>query len=303
MLIDAILLCAPVVAALPAVITVLTSHASLVSRSRVQKRLYRMLLLTEKLPAGVPGAALISDDVNRQTLHVAYLAQYPQRARETVYIGLIGVAAAACLVAYYLLWWDDASLLVLLIALGAVAALALWFERALLNFGRNDRLARELFAHFGAPDGLIRPRTELMAKAPPLTVDAVFERAADVRDTRDGTMTTLDAVNAVLATAHAHFDWRHEARAAVRRVADADYRRHAAVAYDWLLRHLLGPFFTLRLRFLDARERHRSTTAERSGDVYKAAWLSTHYRNERLRLAEHWAYLHELRAPLANRNG
>jgi hypothetical protein len=43
MLIDAILLCAPVVAALPAVITVLTSHASLASRSRVQKRLYHPL--------------------------------------------------------------------------------------------------------------------------------------------------------------------------------------------------------------------------------------------------------------------
>jgi hypothetical protein len=303
MLIDAILLCAPVVVALPAVITILTSHANLAPRWRVQKRLYRMLLLAEKLQADVPGVPLISRDIERQTLHVAYLARYPARAREIVHVGLIGTGVPAAVAAYYLLYWRDASLLTLLIVLGAVATLALWFERALLNFGRNDRLARELFAHFGAPDGLIRPRTELMAKAPPLTVDAVFERAADVRDTRDGTMTTLDAVNAVLATAHAHFDWRHEARAAVRRVADADYRRHAAVAYDWLLRHLLGPFFTLRLRFLDARERHRSTTAERSGDVYKAAWLSTHYRNERLRLAEHWAYLHELRAPLANRNG
>jgi hypothetical protein len=303
MLIDAILLCAPVVAALPAVITILTSHARLASRSRVQKRLYRMLLLAEKLPVGVPGGSLISDDVARQTLHVAYLAQYPQRAREIVYLWLIGAATVAALVGYYLLWWGDASLLVLLIALVAGAALALWFERALLNFGRNDRLARDLFDHFGAPDGLVRPRTELVAKAPPLTVDAVFERAADVRDAHDGTMTTLDAVNAVVATAHAHFDWRHEARRAVRRVADVDYRGHAAVAYDWLLRHLVGPFFTLRLGLLDARERHRAAAAERFGDVYKAAWLATHYRNERRRVAEHWAYLHAVRAPLANRNG
>src|SRR4051794_816368 len=105
MLIDAILLCAPAVAALPAVITILTSHASLASPSRVQKRLYRMLLLAEKLPAGVPGASLISDDVERQTLHVAYLAQYSQRTREIVYLGLIGAATAAALVGYYLLWW------------------------------------------------------------------------------------------------------------------------------------------------------------------------------------------------------
>jgi hypothetical protein len=303
MLIDAILLCAPVVAALPAVITILTSHASLASPARVQKRLYRMLLLAEKLPADVPGASLISHDVERQTLRVAYLTQYPQRTREIIYLGLIGTAAVACLVAYYLLWWDEAPLLVLLIGLGALATLALWFERALLNFGRNDRLARDLFEYFAAPDGLIRPRTELVAKAPPLTVDVVFERAADVRDAHDGTMTTLDAVNAVVATAHAHFDWRHEARRAVHWVADVDYRRHAAVAYDWLLRHLVGPFFTLRLGFLDARERHRAAAAERFGDVYKAAWLSTHYRNERRRLANHWAYLHAIREPLANGNG
>jgi hypothetical protein len=115
-------------------------------------------------------------------------------------------------------------------------------------------------------------------------------------------MTTLDAVTAVLAKAHAHFDRRHEARRAACRLAEADYRTLAsrvtartlavsASAYDWLLRHLLGPFFTLRLRSLDGRERRRAAAAERSGDVYKAAWPA-HYRNERRRLARHWSQVH-----------
>ena len=315
MLIDVILLCAPVVVALPAVVALLTSHASLASRSRVQGRLYGTLLLAEKLPPGVPGEALITHDIDRQTLHVAYLAQYPQRAREIVHVVLIGAGVATSLAAYYLLWWGEAALLVLLIVLGAATVAALWFERALVNFGRNDGVARELFAHFRAPDSLIRRRTELVAKAPPLTVDIVFAKAADVRDAHlDGTVTTLEAVNAVLAKAHAHFDWRREARRAARRLAEADYRTlatrvtmrtHAvsASAYDWLLRHLLGPFFTLRLRFLEGRERRRAAAAERSGDVFEAAWLSAHYRNERRRLAEHWAYLHKVRDPLANGNG
>jgi hypothetical protein len=86
-------------------------------------------------------------------------------------------------------------------------------------------------------------------------------------------------------------------------VTEADYRNLAsrvaaravavtATAYDWLLRHLLGPFFALRLRFLDAAERRRAARAEQRGDVFEAAWLSAHYRNERRRLAQHWDYLH-----------
>jgi hypothetical protein len=30
-------------------------------------------------------------------------------------------------------------------------------------------------------------------------------------------------------------------------------------------------------------------------------WLSAHYRNERRRVAEHWALLHKVRDPLASR--
>lgn len=313
MLIDAIALCAPAVVVLPAVAVLLTSHVSMASRSRAQRLLYGTLLLAEKLPPGVLGGTLISQDIDRQTLHVAYLAQYPQRAREIVHIALIGAGVVASVTAYYLLWWGEAALLTLLIVLGAAALTALWFERALVNFGRNDSVTRELFAHFRAPDGLVRPRTELVAKAPPLSVDVVFARAADVRDAQlDGTLTTLDAVNAVLAKAHAHFDWRQETRRAARRLAETDYRGIAAdltartqvgtaTAYDWLLRHLLGPFFTLRLRFLDAREQRRAARAQQRGDVFEAAWLSAHYRNERRRVAEHWALLHKARDPLANR--
>ncbi len=290
------LMCAPVVVALPAVFALLTSHVRLSSKSHVQKRLYRTLLLAEKLPPAALGTAQIARGIEADTVHVAYLTQYPQRAREIVHVGLIGTGVAVSVVAYYLLWQGEASLLALLIALAVIAVVALWFERALLNFGRNDGTARTLFVHFGAPDGLVRPRTELVTKVPALSADSVFQRAADVRDAdHDSTMTTLAAVNAVLATAHSHFDWRHEARRVARRVAATDYRAHAATAYDWLLRHLLGPFFNLRLSYLDAAERRRAAMAQRSGDVFEAAWLATHYRNERRRVAEHWAILHRVR--------
>jgi hypothetical protein len=62
------------------------------------------------------------------------------------------------------LWWGDVALLGPLVVSGAIAVTAPWFERALLNFGRNDGVARELFAHFGAPDGLVRPHTELVGQ-------------------------------------------------------------------------------------------------------------------------------------------
>ena len=156
-------------------------------------------------------------------------------------------------------------------------------------------MARELFAHFRAPEGLVRPRAELVAKAPPLSVDVVLARAADVRDAGLGRLSTLDAVNVVLTKAHAHFDWRQAARRLARRLARADYRGIATDVYDWLLRHLLGPFFALWLRFLDIREQRRAALAQQRGDVFAAAWLSAHYRNERRRVARHWALLHEVR--------
>ena len=310
MLVDVMLLCAPLAMAFPAVVGLLTSHASLASKNQLQNRLYATLLMAEKLPPDALGAAGIARDIDRQTLRVAYAAQYPQRARELGHVALIGGGVLIGVGAYFLLWWRDASLLTLLLVLGGTAVVALWFERALLNFGRNDGVARDLFEHFGAPTELVRPRTELAAKAPALTVDDVFRLAADMRHAQHGgPMTALAAVNAVLTKAHTHFDWRREAGRATHWLRHADYRGHtkhamawtasfAARAYDWLLRHLLGPFFTSRLAFLDYRERRRTARANRAGDVFEAAWLPTHYRNERIRLAGHWSHLHKARDPL-----
>ena len=296
MLVDVILLCAPVAVAFPALVGLLTSHADLASTGRRQKRLYATLLMAEKLPPGALGTAGIARDIDRQTLGVAYSAQYPQRGREVGYVALIGAFVVINVAAYYVAWWREAALLVLLIWLGVIGVAALWFERAWLNFGRNDGVARKLFSYFGAPDGLVRPRTELMAKAPALSIDDVFSRAADVRDAHHGPpMSTLAAVNTVLASAHVHFDWRAEGRSWWHRIRHAGYRTHLATAYDWLLRHLLGPFFAWRLAYLDGRERRRTARAHRTGDVFEAAWLPAHYRNERTRLAGHWSRLTALR--------
>lgn len=292
---DVVLLCAPCVLAFPAAFALFTSHADLVPKRRVEKRLYATLLMAEKLPSDTVGAPGVRRDIDRQTLRVAYAAQFPQRARELRHVALIGSSLVASVLAYYLLWSDSSSLLSLLLALAAVAGASLWFERALRNFGRNDGVARELFEYFGAPAGLVRPRTELAAKSPALTLDEVFHRAADIRDASTAPMSTLDAVNAVLAKAHMHVDWRAELSRLARRIRRVDYRGHAATSYDWLLRRLLGPFFAWRLRFLDDTERWRTARAATSGDVFTAAWLPTHYRNERDRLAGHWERLAALR--------
>jgi hypothetical protein len=317
MLIDVILGCAPAVAAFPAVFTLLTRPTNVASKSQVEKRLYRTLLLAEKLPPTAAFGQQIAKDIDRQTLHVAYVAAYPHRAREIAHVALIGALSLGFVVGYYVALAGDADLLTVLIALAVFAVAALWCERALVNFIDNDELARELFAHFGAPDGLVRPRTELFAKAPALSADVAFERAADVRDANhDAAMSTLDAVNVVLAQAHSHYDWRLEAMRLWHRIREVDHRAHAAVvgghalsgsrralafaatAYDWLLSHVAGPFFRWRLTFIDARERRRTAQAHETGDVFKAAWLTTHYGNERQRVALHWTQLHKARDPL-----
>ena len=315
MLLDIVLAVAPIVVAVPTLVALLTTHVSYASKGHLQKRLYGSLLLAEKLPAGTPGARQIAHDIDRQTLHLAFLAQYPHRARAIVDIALIGVGLIGGLVAYYFLLSAEAPLLYLLALLGLVVLAALWFERAMVNFARNDALVRELFEHFGAPDNLVRPRTELVAKAPTLTTSTVFERAADFRDANHrGPMTTPHAVNSVFAQAHSHGAWRRELRGLVHRVSGTAYRAHTktaaaqgltftARAYDWLLWHLLGPFFRLRLGYLDDRERHRIARAEKSGDVYKAAGLAAHYYHERRRLAIHWAHLRRARNPLLKWGG
>lgn len=59
----------------------------------------------------------------------------------------------------------------------------------------------------------------------------MFRSAADVRDAQHGEpLTTLAAVNAALAKAHADFDWRRAAVRLIRRVRYADYVGHASSA-------------------------------------------------------------------------
>jgi hypothetical protein len=292
MLIDILLACAPLVVLVPVVVTFLAVQANYASKRLLQKRLVGSLAVVEKLPPAVIGSVQIARDIDRQALHLGYVTQYPHRGRELRDIALIGIGLTGALVMYYALLWTDGRLLYLLVLLGLIAIVALWLERVVVNFSRNDALVQELFAHFGAPENLVRPHTELVLKAPTLTAATVFQRAADIRDANhDEALSTLDAVNFVLAQAHTHGAWRREAARLIRRVVHADYRGHAADAYNWLLRHLVGPFFDWRLRFLDSRERHRLARAEIVGDVYKAAWLVAHYRNERGRLSRHWSYL------------
>ncbi len=292
MLIDIVLACAPLVVAVPVVVTLLAIPVNYASKRQLQKRLLGSLAVVEKLPPAIIGSGQIARDIDRQALHLGYVTQYPHRGRELRDIALIGIGLTGALVMYYALLWTDGRLLYLLVLLGLIAIVALWLERVVVNFSRNDALVQELFAHFGAPENLVRPHTELVLKAPTLTAATVFQRAADIRDANhDEALSTLDAINSVLAQAHTHGAWRGEAARLIRRVVHADYRGHAARAYNWLLRHLVGPFFEWRLRFLDWRERHRLARAEKAGDVYKAAWLVAHYRNERGRLYRHWSYL------------
>jgi len=174
MLVDIILACAPVVVVVPAVITLLTSHVSYTTTERLRKRLLESLTLAEKLPAATVGSAQIARDIDRQTLHLAYQMQYPHRGREIRDIALIGVGLVAALVAYYVLLWGDAALLYLLAFLALVVVAALWLERVVVNFTRNDGLVHELFTRFGAPLDLVRPHTELVLKAPTLTSETHY---------------------------------------------------------------------------------------------------------------------------------
>lgn len=292
MLVDFILACAPIVVVAPVVVTLLASHVDFATKRRLQKRLLESLAVAEKLPADILGSAQIARDIDRQSLHLAYVTQYPHRGREIRGIALIGFALAAGTVVYYALLWAGAPLLYLLAVLALIVVAAAWLERVVVNFARNDGLVHDLFTKFNAPESLVRPQTELVLKAPTLTTETVFERAADVRDAHhDASVSTLEAINSVLAQAHTHGAWRGEARHLAYRVAHADYRGHAARSYNWLFRHVLGPFFDWRLHYLDWRERHRVAQAEKIGDVYKVAWLVAHYGNERRRLARHWSYL------------
>jgi hypothetical protein len=314
MLFDVVMACAPLLAVAPAVIAVATSHTDFTSRGQLQRRLYRSLLLIEKLPATTPGSRQITADIAQDTLAVAYRAQYPQRGKEIARLTLIGLGLLTALVVYYGLlsvgaWWGYQVLFLI-----PVLILAGWLHRGIGNFARNDALTLELFGYFDAPTTLIRPATEMITRAPTPTVSALLERAAEIRD-RDhgGTLSSLDAVNAALAACHTPVSWRTHLLRARRRVRTTDYRGHAETArtqaetaaaqsfsllnrgYDRVLETVAGPVFAVRLSWLAARERDRIAKAERVGDVYRAAWLATHYCSERNRLAGQLAWLHAQR--------
>ncbi|WP_396899965.1 hypothetical protein [Mycolicibacterium sp.] len=297
-LFDVALACAPIVAAAPAVAAIATGHTVFGSRGLLQRRLYRSLLIAEKLNPTVPGSRQIIAGVERDTMALAYLTQYPQRGKDIAHIALIGLGLLAAVVAYYSLPGGLVSRLVLL---AVVVFAAAWLDRAVRNFVRNDTVTRELFIHFGAPAELIRPRTDLITRTPRRTVATILGRAADVRDASAAPLSTVAAVNIVLAAGEV--PWQAHVRTAAERVSGIDYRQRAKAAsaqaltyssrgYDWLLSRVADPLFLLRLTLLEMRERDRISQAHKVGDVYKAAWLTTHYRNERRRVDRQRSWLH-----------
>ncbi|GAS89687.1 hypothetical protein [Mycolicibacterium brisbanense] len=310
MLFDVVMACAPLVAVAPAVIAVATCHTDFASKGQLQRGLYRSLLLAEKLPATTPGSRQIAADIDKATLAVAYRAQYPQRSTETTRLALVGLGLLTALVVYYALLWVDAWWVYQVLFGIPVLLTAAWLYRAVGNFVRNDGLTRTVFGYFGAPTQLIRPSSELIARTPPLTMAAVFERAAEIRDRDHGVaLSSVDAVNAAMASFHTPVDWRALVDRTRRQLHTTDYRGHAETArtqaenvaaqsfslissgYDRALQTLTGPVFALRLSWLDAREHDRIAKAERAGDVYRAAWLATHYRDERSRVAGQLSWL------------
>ncbi|ORA21990.1 hypothetical protein [Mycobacterium aquaticum] len=310
MLFDVVMACAPLVAVAPAVIGLATGHTDFTSKGQLQRGLYRSLLLVEKLPAATPGSRQIAADIDRATLAVAYRAQYPQRGTEISRLALVGLGLLTALIVYYALLWVDAWWVYQVLFGIPVLLMAGWLHRAVGNFVRNDSLTRAVFGYFGAPTELIRPATELITRAPTPTMAELFERAAEIRD-RDhgGTLSSLDAVNAALASYHTPLSWRALVDRTRRQLGATDYRGRAQTArvqaenvatqsfsllssgYDRAMQTLTGPVFALRLSWLDAREHARIAKAERSGDVYRAAWLATHYRDERSRMAGQLSWL------------
>jgi hypothetical protein len=363
MLSEIVFACAPLAAVAPATYVTAGGLRVFGSRTQVQRRLYRSLLLDEKLPAATPGSAQLTASIDADTLTLAYLTQYPQRGKDIAHLGLIGLGLLSTLAVYYGALGTGAWWMGQLALLAVVVFAAAWLHRAVRNYVRTETLSRALFEHLGAPGSLHRPATELVTLTPALTVPEVLDRAADVRDRTDRPMCTVDAVNTVLASgqvpwrtlangvatritqvdyrAHTRtasaqtlsalsrsYDWsvqhlrgplstlrlqaedavahgrkRIQANGVATRITQVDYRTYTKTAstpalsalsrsYDWSMQHLLVPLFTLRLQAVEAVQHGRIGRAEKAGDVYKAAWLDRHYRNERRRLAQQLSWLH-----------
>jgi hypothetical protein len=248
--------------AVPVVVTLLGSHVDYTSKARMQGLLLDTLTLAKRLPESIVGSGQIARDIDRQTLHLAYVTQYPRRAREIRDIGLIGIGVIAAVVVYYLLLWVTPPCCICWPSLLSSYSVRCGSSGPWSTSAATTQLRRSCSGTSGHPRFWCGPHTDLILKAPALTIETVFERAADVRDGHGAPLSTLDAVNLVLAQAHTHGAWRRELRQLAHRARNNDYRAHLARSYDWLLRHLLGPFFKWRSAFLDGRERHRLTGGE-----------------------------------------
>lgn len=318
MLLDAVLAIAPVLIVLAAAEKLPRTPYTYATRKGLEKRLDSAMRLTAKVPTTVAGYHHIAGDIDRQALRLAYAIRYPQRAGEVVDVALVGVLTAVSALVYVVVLIVDGPGLYLLALLALQVIAMLWFRRAAGNFTTNDELNYELFVRFGAPERLQRRGTDLVGRMTVRSADDVLALAADVRDARAEEFSTLAAVNQVLAQSHAHGAWKGEwekrARIALSRVTDADYRgyattarahtaRHGGTAYDWALRHVVGPVFSERLKLIDDREHLRVAHAEKAGDVFKAAWLRAHYRAERTRVLQQWQAIHQRIRPARHETG
>lgn len=348
MLLDAVLATAPILIVLAAAEKLPRTPYTYATRRRQEKRLDNAMRLAAKVPSTVAGYRHIAGDVDRQALRLAYAIRYPQRAGEVINLLLLAGLTLALAITYTLVLIADGPGLYLVVLLVLQVVAMLWFRRATGNFTTNDELNYELFVRFGAPERLHRRDTDLVGRMSVHTADAVLARAADIRDAEPDAISTLAAVNQVLAQSHAHGAWQaaweQRARAAATRVTETDYRGYArsarehtvrlthtarthaktqtakareqsasaqvqaqkygavaqaqtvkygGTAYDWTLRRVVGPIFDERLKLIDDREHLRVRHAERSGDIFKAAWLRAHYRAERTRVLAQWQAIHQ----------
>ena len=290
MLVTWAVLCAPVVVILAAAAGLPGSGIGVAPRYRQRKSLYGSLLLVEKLPDEIVGRRQITDDVDRQTLRLAYLSQYPQRLADIARIAPIWAVVLAAAAACYVFVWAQ-SWLLYLIALTVAVVAALYSRRAVANFAANDRRCRRLFRLLHAPRDLVWIPTEIFHSVPAASAEQTILRAADIRDRVGASITTVESVN--IALTESVMQRGHPiAHAVIGTLA------FTARAYDWLLTRLARPLFRWRVELLEHRENRRVAHALRTGDVFATAWLPAHYQSERARAARQLASLHHARDPL-----
>lgn len=258
MLLDAVLATAPVLIVLAAAERLPRTPYTYATRSRQEKRLDAAMRLAAKVPSTVAGHRHFVGDVDRQALRLAYAIRYPQRAGEVVNLLLIGALTLGLGVGSLVVLIAGGHTFYVLVLLALQVVAMLWSRRATANFTTNDELNYQLFVRFGAPERLHRRDTDLFGHMTVSDADAVLALAADIRDARPDSITTLAAVNEVLAHSHNHGAWRADverrARTAATRVMEVDYRGHARSAAQATRDH------TVRMTHL-ARTTAKSQTA------------------------------------------